>query len=448
MIGALRWERLFGRTDRFAVRLGLGVDEHRTSFGRIELFAAGRCLTRNEHAIAGLESAIVWDLADFVAWVADGVPVWCMEQDFPFRVRRAATAADWLSATREADRPLTAGEHRAWRQQHLAYWERHSLAGIPGLAVLDVVFRRVLNDVEVSWTTDLGTTRADIRWLEPRGGVRLPAAEVLTPLLDAAADCAAELPPEVGRELGEAVRAAREAADQSAVRPPFSLAASGASVSLDDEDRRVLAEVVQRARSGPPTPHSLPARPCPPPLVKPWEEGYRLARAYREELGWDDRPAPHLPDFLRSLGVDVGEVRLGDPGLHGLSLVGPSYRPTICVNANSSRAGPHWSRAMVLAHELCHLIFDWRPGEDFSILSDDHADWPTEARANAFAAELVMPNQGLVEVLAGRRVDEAVLRDLMNRFGVGLQALTWHLYNLEVISDEERLRFVARAGAA
>jgi Zn-dependent peptidase ImmA (M78 family) len=89
------------------------------------------------------------------------------------------------------------------------------------------------------------------------------------------------------------------------------------------------------------------------------------------------------------------------------------------------------------------LLHDWRPGEDFSLIGSDRADWPTEARANAFAAELVMPRDGVAELLRHRPVDPGVVRELLERFGVGVRAATRHLANLELMDEDTRLAILA-----
>ena len=50
-----------------------------------------------------------------------------------------------------------------------------------------------------------------------------------------------------------------------------------------------------------------------------------------------------------------------------------------------------------------------------------------ERRANAFAAELLMPTKGLREVVAGRLIDKAVLTELMHEFDVSYRALLYRL---------------------
>jgi hypothetical protein len=60
-----------------------------------------------------------------------------------------------------------------------------------------------------------------------------------------------------------------------------------------------------------------------------------------------------------------------------------------------------------------------------SDLYDGHN--PMEKRANAFAAAVLMPTDGLRDVIAGRPIDAAVLAELMRHFGASFSALLYRL---------------------
>jgi hypothetical protein len=61
------------------------------------------------------------------------------------------------------------------------------------------------------------------------------------------------------------------------------------------------------------------------------------------------------------------------------------------------------------------------------------------ARARAFAAMLAMPEQGVREAIrATGRVDAKAVRNVMDRYGCGPVATTWHLKNLGFVGDEQR----------
>jgi hypothetical protein len=83
------------------------------------------------------------------------------------------------------------------------------------------------------------------------------------------------------------------------------------------------------------------------------------------------------------------------------------------------------------AHELAHHLL--RDPREVVIDSDLYdGSNPMEKRANAFAAALLMPADGLRDVIAARAIDAAVLTGLMRHFGVSYSALLYRLANPSV----------------
>jgi Zn-dependent peptidase ImmA (M78 family) len=91
-----------------------------------------------------------------------------------------------------------------------------------------------------------------------------------------------------------------------------------------------------------------------------------------------------------------------------------------------SSSFPLGHQRFTAAHEIAHhLLADPR---EVIIESDVLAVvTPPERRANAFAAALLRPADGLREVVNDSPVDEAVLAELMREFGVSYTALLYRL---------------------
>lgn len=100
-----------------------------------------------------------------------------------------------------------------------------------------------------------------------------------------------------------------------------------------------------------------------------------------------------------------------------------------------------------IAHEIGHMVL--HKGVEMHVdrayrvnLRDDlssQAVDPEEIQANRFAAELLMPEEMLIEDLKGQEIDfenEEDLRRLAVKYRVSLQALTFRLINLGLISPE------------
>lgn len=89
-----------------------------------------------------------------------------------------------------------------------------------------------------------------------------------------------------------------------------------------------------------------------------------------------------------------------------------------------------------VAHELCHLLL----GDGEQVIIDERLTGQSlvEMRANAFAAHFLMPAKAVRRYLRERDVDEEVAVELQYTFGVSLDALLWHLINLDLISENRR----------
>lgn len=89
-----------------------------------------------------------------------------------------------------------------------------------------------------------------------------------------------------------------------------------------------------------------------------------------------------------------------------------------------------------VAHELCHLLL----GDGAQVIVDERLTGQSlvEMRANAFAAHFLMPAKAVRRYLRERDVNEEVAVELQYTFGVSLDALLWHLVNLDLISENRR----------
>ncbi len=162
-----------------------------------------------------------------------------------------------------------------------------------------------------------------------------------------------------------------------------------------------------------------------------FQQGYALAAALREHVGNLDR-AFNIEPFLSSLGVTIVDtLELGAETIDGGCVWDDHRGPLILVNPGSVRARTEWGRRMVLAHELCHLLVDRREAVPLTVLSGPWTTPTVERRANAFAAELLLPLPGIRRVVggAGARPTTEHYRALMDEFGVGETTCVEHVHN-------------------
>ncbi len=201
------------------------------------------------------------------------------------------------------------------------------------------------------------------------------------------------------------------------------------------------------------------------------QQGERLAAEERRRLGLGDAALPEIAELLETQGIRTGLVDLPED-VSGLTL--NDRKVGLFVVAN--RAHHILRRRFSLAHEYAHVLAD---RDRFGLVSrTSERDNLVEVRANAFAASLLMPEEGLRQFVVGlgkgmpSRVytdvfDEVESLDVEARTAPGSQALQlydvvqiahhfgvsrisalYRLRNLRLITkaDLHRLRLIEDAG--
>ncbi|GAA2218072.1 ImmA/IrrE family metallo-endopeptidase [Micromonospora olivasterospora] len=143
------------------------------------------------------------------------------------------------------------------------------------------------------------------------------------------------------------------------------------------------------------------------------DEGAAAAGRFREEHRLGVQPLGDLIAIIeQTTGIDVAVLDVG-PDEHGLTMRDPE-RDTMFVGV--ARTLYPMRQRSTLAHELCHIRFgDWADA--------DAGNWsersPAEIRADAFARHLLLPLNGLREVLANKsQITESTLSAVVQRFVV------------------------------
>ena len=273
--------------------------------------------------------------------------------------------------------------------------------------------------------TDLGTVKGGLsrarRWLADAGATRLLDDGRFDPLV-ATGSCQAALmfgcvAPDVRREDVLELARIMVARRTGEFDPPPSLAAGVAVAQAD-----------------------------------PWSQGYALAEDFIEQVGLSRCLATadfvDVERILTHLGVDTVPTSLTDENVRAVAIAGPRCRPCIALNESSYWNADVKGRRFSLAHELCHLLFDWEAGRTLAIASGPWAPANVEMRANAFAAMLLMPNAVVREAIA--RAVEPVetpdgIQEVANRLRTGFEATLRHVTNLGFIDEYDMHRIVAAA---
>lgn len=171
-------------------------------------------------------------------------------------------------------------------------------------------------------------------------------------------------------------------------------------------------------------------------------DGYRLARRVRRWLKAASEPVGDMGPLLEKrfgVAVVVGALELS----HATAAsVRAGNTASVLLNSRDLQRAVNPLLARVhLAHELCHVLFD-PPSGDLNIVIDVDADrriQAAEQRARAFAAEFLLPLDGLVRLLGSPRGVEDMdsARELVKRarshFGTSHAIAANHLCNLNFV---------------
>ncbi|HEX5929634.1 MAG TPA: XRE family transcriptional regulator [Solirubrobacterales bacterium] len=171
----------------------------------------------------------------------------------------------------------------------------------------------------------------------------------------------------------------------------------------------------------------------------PIAEGEYLARLMRERWCLDDDP---MPNNFESLIEDLSGLSIAlEPLSEQVAGLYACVDETAIALVDSSV--PLGRQRFTVAHELCHFLLR----DTDRLIVDERLTGKSNAerRANAFAAHFLMPAKSVRRYLREREPDEEVIIELVHTFGVSLQALLWHLFNLDLLS-RSRMRRIQDIG--
>lgn len=219
--------------------------------------------------------------------------------------------------------------------------------------------------------------------------------------------------------------------------------------------------------------------PVPVPRSK-WEavqQGERVAQAERHRLQLGLAPLANLTELLETQGVCTAQIDLPED-ISGVTLMEPSIGLLVVAN----RRHHMLRRRFSYAHEYAHVLLDRERRGTISRVAD--RDSLSEVRANVFAANFLMPEEGVwqfvtalgkgapsrrhaevfgdsVEVMGNRgavrvlsrtepRSQDIQLYDVLHlahHFGVSRLAALYRLHNLGFLTEAELERFKAQEEA-
>lgn len=143
--------------------------------------------------------------------------------------------------------------------------------------------------------------------------------------------------------------------------------------------------------------------------------------AVRVRASWQlgNDPIPNLVRFVEATGVLVVEGDFGKADIDGITLRPPGLRPIIVLN----QSRPTDRKRFSIAHEYGHVVLHAYPYDAM------------EQEANEFAAELLMPREGILPDLK-RGLTLPRLGHLKQKWRTAMSALIYRAKSLGAISDE------------
>ncbi|MDE0446327.1 MAG: ImmA/IrrE family metallo-endopeptidase [Spirochaetaceae bacterium] len=164
--------------------------------------------------------------------------------------------------------------------------------------------------------------------------------------------------------------------------------------------------------------------------------GHHAASVVRHHLGLDGKPIEDVEERLRELGAEV--IDSGVECLRERMLVGfrQGLGAVVVINRTPRTEAP-WGRRFESARALGHLLMDSFREDTLGAASSTFAQPWTRRRSGAFAAELLLPEQALLEE-AGHLDSAAqwgIFARIMKRYGVGARTAAFQLWNHRLLSS-------------
>jgi len=446
------------------------------AWGRLELWADGRCLTLNR-AQGDVRTWVEWSLFGLAEWLVGNGERLLNEEPFPIAARRnIADAAEWLDATLDCPH-WTDEEEQTWFEVRSAWSERHVFSTATlDMALPDVVWRRLGDLVEISWSNGAtASVRADVTFLDQRGVALVDANLAARTLSEFVRRWLGDLSPPAALQAAVSSRRHRLnlpdpwlASDEAW---QWLIPAQTAELIRSERPtlHHKLVEHTKVTRLGLYVPHhhatmvlrhvgpvalpeldailammTAPSSPLADELLRlrhpsvarsssPWRQANDAAEDVRIQLGWGNSRAPSLLTWLQHQGCAVHALATdAPPDLKALTLRQGQTHARAFLRASNPTTARHET---ALATILGHLLLD----VDQSAVDGAYEHWPTAARARAFGIALLLPEAGIRSLLAAHRtITAATVRTIAATFGAGTVATTHRLCNLGYLSPEAR----------
>ncbi len=182
----------------------------------------------------------------------------------------------------------------------------------------------------------------------------------------------------------------------------------------------------------------------------PAQQGYALAAGLREYLDLSTEQPVEPEELLSKWGVAVHDFPIPEALIDAIAVWGPNHGPAILINPDGPRSEKAPGRRSTLAHEIAHLLVDYATTLPVIEVLGGRVPKSVEQRANAFAAELLLPRavaaKVVTEALKGVfdqtqrsiRLQEAI-DGLCKKYGTSYETTAWQIRNSSRLSGADHL---------
>jgi hypothetical protein len=165
--------------------------------------------------------------------------------------------------------------------------------------------------------------------------------------------------------------------------------------------------------------------------------GYQAARTVRDHLGLDGEPID-VEEQLKELGAEVIDSDV--ECLRERMLVGSRQGLGAAVVINRTpRTKTAWGRRFESARGLGHLLLDSYREDALGAASSTFAQPWARRRSGAFAAELLLPSEALLEDAGSldSAAQQVTFQRIMERYRVGARTAAFQLWNHGLLSSSQ-----------
>lgn len=181
----------------------------------------------------------------------------------------------------------------------------------------------------------------------------------------------------------------------------------------------------------------------PAPNGKPHEQGYQLAQLLRSHYQVSASQQFPITQVIEQLKLPMCSTRFDCPQLKAMAIWG-HRGPAILLNADiDANTSASHVRRILLAHELCHLLFDRQHAQPAAdVLGANTTSTSTEQRAKAFAAELLLPRDSAANAYAQHPTLRDAITSLSKTFDVSPKVAKTQILNSGTVNtdDEDDIR--------